>query len=80
MTGAAIGGMSGRQIHLWFRAFTRCKCNIYEPESKGSQTGNAALVDTRFDHPKLGIAADKVFGIGAEVRAVTSTPFGRRAI
>ena len=25
------------------------------------------MVDTRFDHPKLGIAADKVFGIGAEL-------------
>ena len=25
------------------------------------------MVDTRFDYPKLGIAADKVFGVGAEL-------------
>ena len=49
-----------------FLAFARCKCDI-RAGKQGSQTGNAALVDTRFDHPKLGIAADKVFGIGAEL-------------
>ena len=64
---AAIGGMSwttNTSLVSWLLPGVNA---IYEPESKVPKPVTPLLVDTRFDHPKLGIAADKVFGIGTEL-------------
>ena len=51
---------------LRFIAFAGRKRDIRAGQER-AQTGYAALVDTRFHHPKLRIAADKVFRIGVKL-------------
>ena len=50
---------------LVFSAFAGRKGDV-GARHQGVKAGNAALVDARLHHPKLGVLAHQVFGIGAE--------------
>ena len=56
------GGNGRNVLHLehvfYFVAFAGCKSDVRTRKQR-TQTGYAALVDTRLDHPKLCIAADE---------------------